>query len=40
MHMVSYDSERYPDVKDAIFGENSIAVLGTIFQVNWFISIV
>ncbi|KAK2163399.1 hypothetical protein LSH36_80g04009 [Paralvinella palmiformis] len=34
MHMVSYDSERYPDVKDAIFGENSIAVLGTIFQIS------
>lgn len=34
MHMVTFDSERYPEVKEAIFGDNSLAVLGTIFQLS------
>ena len=34
MHMVSYDSERYTGAQEAMTGYNSIAVLGTLFEVN------
>jgi len=35
MHMVTYDSERYPELgTDAVFGSDSLAVLGTMFKIS------
>jgi carbonic anhydrase len=34
MHMVSYDTERFTSLGDAVGGYNSLAVLGTLFEVD------
>ena len=37
MHVVTYDSERYGSLSEAVDGFNSLAVLGVFFEVSTFV---